>query len=105
MRPSKISVPLHAEVLVELIEHSQQDVNRTAAAAAAALYSVTEAQTPPVLKAAAAAAAVMLTGPGCLATAVDLADERVVQTAGECVAQRRRKTVRKHGDWHELAAE
>ena len=106
LRSSKISVPLHAEVLVELTEHSQQDVNRIPAAAAAALYSVTEAQTPRVLTAVAAAAAVMLTGPGCLATAVDSADQRLAQTAGECIVQGRKKTkVRKHGDWHELAAE
>lgn len=88
-----------------LTEHSQQDISRTAAAAAS-LHSVTAKQTRPVIRAvAAAAAAVLLTGPGCLATAVDLTDQRLVQTAGACVARRRKKRVRKHGDWHVLAAE
>ena len=86
LEPARTSASPHAEVLVGLTEHTQQDVNRTAAAAAA-LDSVTAKQTPPVLGAVAAAAAVPLTAPGCLATAVHLADQRLVQTAGECAAE------------------
>ena len=95
LRLSGTSVPLHAEVLAGLTEHRQQGVSRIPAAAAAALHSGAANQTPRVLRAvvAAAAAAVTLTGPGCSATAVDLADQRLVQTAGECVAQHRKKTV------------
>ena len=91
-------------------EHRQPNLNRipvAAAAAAAALHSRAANQTPPELRAAAAAAAaaVVLTEQGCLATAVDLADQRLVQTACECVVHQRKKKAQRHGDWHELAVE
>ena len=65
----RVSAPLHAVVSVVLSVHTQQDMAGTAAAAAAP-HSVFA---PHPLLRAVAADAVMLTGPGCLATAVALA--------------------------------
>lgn len=70
--PSRVSVPLHAEVWVGLIEHTQQNSSWTPLAAAHP-YSATANQTPHMLRAvasAAAAAAVLVVQPGCLAPAV-----------------------------------
>lgn len=104
-------MPPHAEVWVGLIEHTQQNSEWTPVAAAAGPYFAIANQTLQALRAvASAAAAVMVVQPGCSAPAVVVSDQRLVHTAaaveliGERVVRRRRK-VRRRGDWRGLAAE